>query len=142
MKTILFLSALIAFFNAASHAQSVDSLQYKNLEIEMLLRKSRQQRTWATVTVVTGSVTAIAGGCLWFLAPIAGLSGSGNVEGAERTGKTLVIVGTTLAATSIPLYIAGARNKQKAKLVFATSQIRFPSRMVNQMSVGLRIGLG
>jgi hypothetical protein len=80
------------------------------------LQKSRQQKTFATLSVITGGLLAVAGGYLWFMAPIAGLSEGGDVRGAERTGKALVITGSSLVAISVPLFIASGKNKEKARL--------------------------
>jgi|GEM_PF-6294455 len=112
------------------------------LDKEYYLQKSRQQKRWGTAALVSGSVTAAVGGAIWFLAPIAGLSETGDVKGAERTGKTLVIAGGSIAALSIPLYIASKKNREKAMLYTGTSSIYVPLKgTANQLAIGVRIGI-
>ena len=104
------------------------------------LQLSRQQKTLGAASLITGSVTAIVGGYLWFMAPLAGLSESGDVEGAERTGKTMVIIGGSLIGVSIPLFIASKKNREKASLNIGTGSVYVPLKgSSTQMTVGLQI---
>ena len=112
------------------------------LENPNYLQISRQQKTLATVSVISGGAIALVGGYLWFMAPIAGLSESGNIEGARRTGRTMVAVGGGLVAVSIPLFISSNKNKKKAELMMGTTQVmHLPQGAFSQMSVGFRIAL-
>src|SRR4051812_11939149 len=112
--------AIIFLLTITSHklfSQSVPPVTSpQKFDNHFYLQKSRQQKTLATISVITGGLCTITGGLIWFLAPIAGLSEGGNVKGAERTGKALVITGGSLVAISIPLFIASGKNKEKARL--------------------------
>jgi hypothetical protein len=115
MKKLTIILFTIASQNVFS--QSVPpATRPQKFDNHFYLQKSRQQKTLATISVITGGLCTITGGLIWFLAPIAGLSEGGNVKGAERTGKALVITGGSLVAISIPLFIASGKNKEKARL--------------------------
>jgi hypothetical protein len=138
MRIIFFFLATL--ITIGSFAQQTPSKPEFNKE--HYLQLSRQQKTLGTVSLVAGSLTAAVGGYIWFLAPIAGLSESGDVEGAERTGKTLVIVGSSLIGVSIPLFIASKKNKEKAMLHTGTHSIYVPLQgHSHQLTLGLRIPL-
>jgi hypothetical protein len=136
MRLLLLVISFGAFF--VTSAQSVSPKV--EFDKNYYLQKSRQQKTLGTISLITGSATALVGGYLWVLAPIAGLSESGDVEGAERTGKTMVAIGGTLIGVSIPLFIASGKNREKASLNIGTGSIYVPFKgHSTQMTVGFQI---
>ncbi len=140
MKHIFFLSAAILLLLPSSGAQVTPSAPHADGTKEDYLRRSKQHKTAGTVLLVGGGTLALVGGALWFLSPIAGLSETGDVSGAERTGKTLVVVGGTLAALSIPLFVSGAKSKKSATLYTGSVELQhFPlAGQKRQPAVGLR----
>jgi hypothetical protein len=129
---VIFSNLLHAQYNPAP-APQMDASYYSH--------KAKQQKTFATISLVTGGAVALVGGYIWFAAPIAGLSGSGEgIESARRTGQAMVGIGGGLIAISIPLFISSNRNKTKAELMMGTSQVNYlPSGSTNQLSVGLKV---
>lgn len=143
MKQLFIFSILLLPGSASVYAQSFDSLQSNAERKTHYLRLSREQKTSGTIALVTGGVAAVIGGYLWFMAPIAGISESGNVEGAKRTGQTLVIVGSSLAAVSIPLFVASNKNKKRAMLYVGSVHLPYlPLKgSKEQLAIGLRVNL-
>ena len=138
MRIALLVSGILLTFFASSQ-QTLSKTQFDK---KYYLQKSRQQKTLGTVSMITGSLTAAVGGYIWFLAPIAGLSESGDVEGAKRTGRTMVIVGGSLIGASIPLFIASKKNKEKASLYAGALPIYLPMKGYDtQLAIGIRIPL-
>lgn len=136
----ILLISFIIFFTLGATAQQKTVPASSLLTQNDYLHKSREQKTVATVCLVAGGVTAAVGTYIWVLAPIAGLSESGNVDGAIRTGRTMVIAGGSLIAVSIPLFNASKKNKNKAALYSGTSSISLPLKgTTTQLTVGLRI---
>ena len=134
MKNIIII-LLLLFISNVMYAQYQPDRSY-------YLHKSKQQKTFATISLVTGGAVAVAGGYIWFISPVAGLSESGDIDGARHLGQTLVAVGGGLAALSIPLYISGAKNKKKADLYVGTSQVTYlPQGIARQVSLGFKIEL-
>jgi len=133
MKHITVLLLFLAISNLMYAQHEPDRSYY--------LHKSKQQKTWATVTLVTGGTVALVGGYIWFISPLAGLAEGGDIDGARHLGQTLVGVGGGLIALSVPLYISSDKNKKKADLYIGTSQVTYlPQGTVRQVSVGLKIG--
>lgn len=138
MRTIFTLLILSLTLAVAAQKTSNTSPTFSK---DYWLKKSRSERTGADVCLIAGVLTGIGGGLVWFLSPVAGLSEGGDVKGAERTGKTLVVVGGSLVAVSIPLFIASKKSREKARLFTGTTSLRLLSTSVNQVTVGLRIPL-
>jgi hypothetical protein len=140
MRIVFTLLTTILVLNVSAQRTTAHPKPVQDKDAAYYLRLSRQQKTLSSVLLVTGSLTAATGGLVWFLAPIAGLSETGDVEGAKRTGRTLVIAGGSLIGLSIPLHISARKNKEKALLYTGTSSIQLPLQPpARQMSVGLRI---
>ena len=92
MKPIILLLIVSLVSSMPIMAQSQrDSLE-NTLTKMHYLKLSKTQKAQASVLLATGGVTLALGGYIWYMAPMAGLSESGDVEGAERTGKTLVVI--------------------------------------------------
>jgi hypothetical protein len=135
MKKITIALAFLIIFKGLAHAQS----PAPDLNTDYL-KKSRQQKTLATISLITGGSVALVGGYLWLLSPIAGISEHGNVEGARRTGQTLVAIGGSLVAVSIPLFNASKKNKKKAELYMGGQVMQLPDdASARQLAVGLRV---
>lgn len=130
---------LILIVQSHVHAQGTARPQNDSLHHYYLL-KSKQQKTLATLSAVSGGVLTGIGGYLWFMAPLAGLSESGNVAGAKRTGRAMVIAGVGLIGVSIPLYHASNKTRQRANLYLGTSRVSlFPLNETNQqLCMGIR----
>jgi hypothetical protein len=142
MKSIILLVFVYLLTCGSVLAQLKRDTLQNALNKEHFLKLSKTQKTQATLLVVTGGATAVIGGCIWYLAPIAGLSEGGDVKGAERTGKTMVIVGTSLAALSIPLFHASMKNQQKAELYMGSVGLSYPlTGAKDLLCLGARITL-
>lgn len=142
MKSIilLFIVCLTSYQPIRAQRQK-DSLQIA-LHKAHYLRLSKTQKTQASVLLASGGVTLALGGYIWYMAPMAGLSESGDVEGAERTGKTLVVVGSGLAVLSIPLFQASKENRKKAELYIGSGPLFYPlSASKEMLCMGVRIQL-
>jgi hypothetical protein len=126
-----------------THAQVPDLPQQPGLTKEDYLRRSKQQRTAGTAFVIGGGALALVGGALWFLSPIAGLAEGGDVDGAKRTGQTLVLAGTTIGLVSIPFFISGSKNKKAAGIYTGSTELQHSplARGKRQVSIGLRVSL-
>ncbi len=143
MKSILLLTATLLLAGQPTYAQIHHAPQLPGLTKDDYLRRSRQQKTVGTILVIGGGALALVGGALWFLSPVAGLSESGNVDGAKRTGQTMVLAGTTIGLISIPFFISSAKNKKAAVIYTGSTEWQhFP--LVHgrrQMLVGVRVSL-
>jgi hypothetical protein len=142
MKSIILLLIACILYGETIIAQSSrDSLQNAT-DRAYYLRLRKTQKTQATVLVATGGIAIALGSCIWYLAPIAGLSETGNVEGAESLGKKLIVVGSGLAALSIPLFHSSKENRKKAELYIGSSHSQFPLKGSREMlCIGTRIML-
>lgn len=142
MKPIILLLIVSLVSSQPIMAQSQkDSLQ-NTLTKMHYLKLSKTQKAQASVLLATGGVTLALGGYIWYMAPMAGLSESGDVEGAERTGKTLVVVGSGLAVLSIPLFQASKENRKKAELYIGSGPLFYPlSASKEMLCMGVRIQL-
>lgn len=133
---------VFAFLTQKHVSAQSDSTRNKFYQEQFFLKKSKQHKKLAVASLVSGGIIAGIGGYIWFLAPIAGLSESGNVEGAERTGKAITIVGSGLMAASIPLFISSSRYKQKATMYVGSSRLVLPVNGTKDMiCIGARICL-
>jgi len=141
MKYFLILFALITAFQSGIYAQNNPGTQNPIFDKKYYLQKSRQQKTFAIVSVATGGVLAVVGGYVWFLSPIAGISEASGAERAERTGKTMVVVGGSLMGISIPLFIASKRNKEKANLNISTGKVYLPTGIKEQLGFSIYLKL-
>lgn len=142
MKSIVLLVFVFLICRGSAMAQPKSDTLHNAGNQGHFLKLSKTQKTQATLLVVTGGATAVIGGCIWYLAPIAGLSEGGDVKGIERTGKTMVIVGTSLAAISIPLFHASKKNQLKAELYIGSSHLQYPLNGSREMlCLGARINL-
>ncbi|HEY0060045.1 MAG TPA: hypothetical protein VGB56_12995 [Flavisolibacter sp.] len=142
MKYILLLSAALLLAGQPTYAQLPTPAQEPGLK-EDYLRRSKQQKTTGTILVIGGGAVALVGGALWFLSPIAGLAEGGDVDGAKRTGQTMVLTGTAIGLLSIPFFISGSKNKQAAAVYTGSTELQhFPlAHGKRQVSIGLRISL-
>lgn len=141
MKKITFVLFLLVLSNLVI-AQVQSHMRQPEVDKSYYLRKAKHQRTWGIVTAATGGVVALVGGFLTFASPIAGLSETGDVAGARRTGQRVVAVGGGIMALSIPMFIASGKNERKAKLYVSPGQaVYLPQGVGRQLSVGVRIGL-
>ena len=105
MKKILFCSMLL-IITSASFSQQTNPSQ--PLTREEYLKKSKSQKTGAWIFLGVG-------------AAMFAIAAPGNVS-FDVLG-TIVVVGTIATIVSIPLFIASARNKRKAKA--ATAFLKF-----------------
>ncbi len=137
--SVVVVSLLAASFANAQMTRAAQSMD--TIRNPALLQKSRDQRTVANVALIGGIAVGVVGGYLWLLSPIAGLSESGNVELARRTGIGMTIVGSSMIAISIPLFNASKRNKQKAYAYLGTGELIVPEGIRNEMKSGLRVSL-
>lgn len=101
MKKILFCSMLL-IITSASFSQQTNPSQ--PLTREEYLKKSKSQKTGAWIFLGVG-------------AAMFAIAAPGNVS-FDVLG-TIVVVGTIATIVSIPLFIASARNKRKAKAAAA-----------------------
>ncbi|ANE51831.1 hypothetical protein [Flavisolibacter tropicus] len=142
MKPIILLLIVCLSFSKSLMAQLQKDSLHKATNRAHYLKLSKTQKTQASVLLATGGVTLALGGYIWYLAPIAGISETGDVEGAVRTGKTLVVVGSGLAALSIPLFQASRENQRKAELYVGSAPLDFPYRTSKEMlCMGIKIPL-
>jgi len=142
MKSIL--PFLLFLFSAASlAAQQRADQQQGTLSKEYYVHLSKKQKLQANILVITGSATALIGSYIWVASPIAGISGSSQgVASARRTGITLTAAGASLAAISIPLYIASKKNLKNAELYVGSSSLQYPTTTQKDfLCIGARIDL-
>lgn len=143
MKAIFIMSFLLLAFTSFLHAQHKTDTTQNAYTKEYFLELSKKQKSQATLLVITGGVTALVGGFIWFVSPIAGISGSSNgVENARRTGITITAAGASLAAFSIPLFNASKRNLKNAELYVGSNSFLYPTgSKKDYLCIGAKIEL-
>lgn len=98
----LILFTMILIFASASFGQKTNSS--KNLSRNDYIKNSRTQKIVGFILLGGGIISILS------------INGSKTKPGGVYDGdiKNKVIIGSTLAAASIPLFIASAKNKSKA----------------------------
>ena len=100
---------LLILFAGRSFSQVDNSTSRTAIKADYL-KKSKTQKTVAWVLAVTGTTLIVIGGSV-------GVHGAEDISlNDAATGGALIIAGTVMDLGSIPLFIAGAKNKRRAGL--------------------------
>jgi hypothetical protein len=145
MKKILLLALFTGLTLPPLFAQRLnDSLLNLNNEelANYYLKKSRSQKTAAYVMAAGGVTLGIAGASIsmsqWEFNPF-----SDSQPSYSSTGDVIAIIGALVAVGSIPVFMAAAKNKKRAKLLLGGEPMAItPSFHLQQTSIGLAIPLG
>ena len=109
MKKLLILCLILT--SACKTFSQVDSASPNASVKTNYLKKSKTQKTVAWVLLGTGTAMTIGG-------VIAGRNGVDDIDPNEATnGAALIVGGIVLDIASIPFFISGAKNKQRAMAV-------------------------
>ena len=115
MKTIFVLSLFLAF--SVNIFSQVDTIASHTSIKAGYLKKSKTQKTVGWVLLGTGTTLMVVG-------LTTGLHAADDVSFNEAaTGGGLIIGGAILDLGSIPLFIAGAKNKRKAMSVTVNNNL-------------------
>jgi hypothetical protein len=120
MKKII-LGTLLLFMAASAYCQDVITKQ--PLTPQQYLKKSKEQKTAAWVLLGTGVVLIPIGTTVAVNDLNIDVWGTGTTEKESSLGPALFFGGLSLAIGSIPLFIAGARNKGKVRAVSANLKL-------------------
>ena len=113
--------ALLLMFSVAAFTQNNPSAV--PLTKENLLQKSKNQRSGALTLAAGGGVLVVAGGVFIFDALSNDfLVNSDSYNSKSTTGTVLALAGLVVAGGSIPLFIAGHRNRRKAMALALTNK--------------------
>ena len=130
---------LLMLFAGRIFSQVDTSTSHNSLKTDYL-KKSKTQKTIAWVLVAAGTTLIIIGGST-------GTHAADDLSFNEAaTGGSLIIAGALMDIGSIPLFIAGAKNKRRAMSVTINNDFvpRLQSGMVACVpipTIGLRINL-
>lgn len=149
MKKILSILLLIFLSNIFKIKAQINkpdsSISEQHKMGDLLLKKSKNQKTAAWILLGAGAGVAIAGGIIgtnaiknanpddpWDIFPRGSLAGGGMLVG-----------GIIAAVVSVPYFIASGRNKKKANLIFQNESQSFLHRLKkgNIYSVGISLRL-
>lgn len=112
----MYLRLIVVFFMLVSCSGKAQQLPVPQPHFDYL-KSSRQNRTAATLFLVTGTAATVTGLFIWAISPVAGISGtSADVRSAASTGRALTAVGVVFAGISIPLYNTAAKHRRLARL--------------------------
>jgi hypothetical protein len=119
MKFLIILIAL-AFSTQPGCAQKLDTSSTRSAQdtYRNYIEKNKNDKTIALLLLVPGSTMITVGGVINIR--------HGNVfTGAANSsrGTTIGLLGSVMAATSIPFFIAAGRNKKKAFLTFKSEKV-------------------
>jgi len=143
---ILLLIFFINIFKINAQINKPDSSRSEQHKMaDVLLKKSKNQKTAAWILLGAGAGVAITGGIIgtnaiknsnpddpWDIFPRGSLAGGGMVLG-----------GLAATVVSVPFFIASGRNKKKANLIFQNDSQAFLHRLKkgNVYSVGISLRL-
>ena len=124
-----------------SFAQVTDPAGDMVYDREYYLKKSRAQRTAGWILAGTGTVL-IASGVVVAFADVLETAFTGDRY--DKTGEIMIIGGVACGAGSIPLFIAGGKNKKRAQLAISTQTIPIgfrPGQQISYPSIGMVINI-
>ena len=113
---------------------------------EILLEKSKSQKTKAIIAVISGPVLTGFGAYIASKSrPSLSFTGGGYVTIRKSTGEIagacIGAFGVITTLTSIPLFISSARAKREAALVLREETTSFLNKKISVPGISLRISL-
>ena len=123
MKTIIIITSML-ILSASSFCQKTSSSPTR----EELLTKSKTQKTIGFVLLGAG-ITSLA------------IASPGNID--FNTLGVLIVIGGAATLSSIPLFIASKRNKNKAALFMKEQTLNLPPSIQTKklLAIGLKVNL-
>ncbi len=144
--SILLLIIFIIIFKINAQINQLDSsISEQHKMADLLLKKSKNQKTAAWILLGIGSGVAIAGG-------IIGTNAAKNYNPdnpfdifprGTLAGGGMILGGAAAIIASVPFFIASGRNKKKANLIFQNDSQSFLHQLHkrNNYSVGVSLTL-
>lgn len=135
-----FITIFLLIFFAVKTFSQVDTSTTRTFLKTDYLKKSKTQKTIAWALVAAGTTLIVIGGTI----------GTHGVEDVSlndaEAGGGLIIAGAVIDLGSIPLFIAGAKNKRRAMSVTINNEFvpRLQQNMIARVPIpiiGLRISL-
>lgn len=147
MKKVFFLLLLIGFslHNYAQQDVSTLKLKFEDNTHGALKKKSRSQRTAGILVGSAGTLLSFVGVLVW----AEGYSSDyywweTQDDSKVRAGEVMIIAGTVVALSSIPLFISSARNRRKADLILKNEKVMITPKLSNGqrlLSAGIVLNL-
>ena len=121
-KLFILLTCIALIFSQFAQAQHLKTKKTPQELYDFHMKESRANKTWAWIVVGTGVGVMVTG--------LSIASDSSLYEENDSTeGLVLSTIGSLSTLISIPLFIAGAKHKKKAKLQLKNGAISFNSEM-------------
>jgi hypothetical protein len=142
--SILLLIFLIAVFKANGQINEQDSsIDLQPNRGDLLLNRSKNQKTTAWILLGAGAGVFIAGGIIGTNA-VKNYTPDNPFDIFPRgtlAGGAMILGGTVAMAASVPFFIASGRNKKKANLIFQKDSQSFLHQLhkANVFSVGVNL---
>ena len=134
MKKIVLLACIALINLQFAQAQRLETKKSSQELYDFHMKQSRTNKIWAWVVVGTGVGIMVTGLGIAFDDPI--MNDEGDDDSIE--GVVLSAVGSLSTLFSIPLFIAGAEHKKKARLYLQNANIGF-NRESNYIGITLTI---
>ncbi|MEO6894716.1 MAG: hypothetical protein ABI136_06730 [Ginsengibacter sp.] len=144
--SILLLIFFINIFKISAQTYQPGSTKSEQHKMaDLLIKKSKRQKTAAWILMGAGAGVAIAGGIIGTNA-IKNSNPDDPFDIFPRgslAGGAMVLVGVAAIITSVPFFIASGRNKKKANLIFQNESQSFLHQLhkANVFSVGISLRL-